>query len=767
MHNVNQRTLMAGPILRRVDSGGVSIWLATRQPITAQIEIFRFKDLKQAEANNTNGSRMPEPIGTGYAKSVRLGKNLYIVLVTAKPISSAPQSNRTIEKGSFPEGELLSYDVIITEQDANEKNEGSISSQRLNDLGLLSGVHSIAYNDKGNEKIRHNYTLLPTFFITSKNEPINLLYASCRKMHGKGADSLVAADRILADHFDNLQKRPSALFLTGDQIYADDVADPLIKHISKFGNDLLGWTETIDGLSIQPSQLKIGERQSIIQKYAKFTAPNAGNHLLGFGEFAAIYLMAWNINNWPNSYPDAKSEISWSKRGKYLNQVKQLEEERKTLPLIRRVFANIPTYMICDDHEITDDWNIIEEWTRNIKKSKIGEQVIANGLAAYWAFQAWGNDPNQFSDRFIAGITNYLDKGENTTSEDREKFEEQLLSFHNWSYTVPVNKLVTVVLDSRTQRQYDSSAGPPQLINDESLFSFAKMVRNAGYLRGEPIVIVTPTPVFGFEYAEQVQQFLAKRSGGVYERDLETWSANVKGWIKFLSFLSEELAPSTCIFLSGDVHYAFTMKATFHIRRKNGSGFDRMNIVQLNSSAIKTTSIVKIAVLSEILGRLRQISPSKYHVRMGWNVVGTTNPTQSNSFEYRMANLSISKNDRIISKAKSNQKTLRLLSRYGQPDWIISTSMVSASGGLLPLLVVSDNNIGLATISTSLSSSLSSSSSDVNQYTVDHNLFVRKKAQHYDKVHRTIIDTKDIDFPAGIQGLFQARKRDDQADVLL
>lgn len=267
MHNVNQRTLLAGPILRRVDSDGVSIWLATRQPITAQVEIFRFKDLKQAEANNTKGSRKPEPIGTGYAKSLQLGKNLYIVLVTAKPISSAPQSNSTIEKRSFPEGELLSYDVIITQQDANEKNEGSNSSQRLNDLGLLSGVHSIVYNDEANEKIRHNYTLLPTFFITSKDEPINLLYASCRKLHGKGADSLVAADRILADHFDNLQKRPSALFLTGDQIYADDVADPLIKHIAKFGNDLLGWTETIDGLSKPPSQLKIGERQSIIQKY--------------------------------------------------------------------------------------------------------------------------------------------------------------------------------------------------------------------------------------------------------------------------------------------------------------------------------------------------------------------------------------------------------------------------------------------------------------------------------------------------------------------
>jgi hypothetical protein len=650
---------------------------------------------------------------------------------------------------------LLAYDVIITREDATKKSNEIISGQRLNDLGLLSGTHSIVYNRKKLDKNNQSYTLLPTFFIPSKGGPLNLLYASCRKLHGKGADSLVAADKILADHIENLQKRPSALFLTGDQVYADDVADPLIKHISRLGNDLLGWDETIHGLDKPPSHLKIGERLSIVEKHAKFTATNASNHLLGFGEFAAMYLMAWNINNWPNSYPDQKGEIAWSKRGRYRDHVRQLEEEWKVLPLIRRVLANIPTYMICDDHEITDDWNITDEWTRNVNNSRIGKQVIANGLAAYWAFQAWGNDPDQFDDKFVAGITNYLDKRENATSIDREKFEEQMLNFHNWSYAVPIKPL-TIVLDSRTQRQYDSLAGPPQLVNDEALFSLAKTARNSGYRRGDPIVIVTPTPVLGFEYAEQMQQLLAKRSGGVYKLDLETWSANVKGWIKFLSFLTEEFAPSTCIFLSGDVHYAFTINATFHIRRKDGSGYYGMNIIQLNSSALKTTSVVKIALLSEILGRLRQISPTKYHIRMGWDA-NTNTIASSNSSDYTIAKLSLSKNDQIMSKIKGNEKTLRLLSAYGLPDWIISTTMVNASGDLLPLLVISDNNLGFATISTSPSSSIA------EPYAISHRLFVRKKAQHYDKVHRAIVDVTEIEPPVDIKGLLESGRSDQTA----
>jgi phosphodiesterase/alkaline phosphatase D-like protein len=28
---------------------------------------------------------------------------------------------------------------------------------------------------------------------------------------------------------------------------------------------------------------------------------------------------------------------------------------------IRHLFANVATYMIWDDHEITDDWNLTEE----------------------------------------------------------------------------------------------------------------------------------------------------------------------------------------------------------------------------------------------------------------------------------------------------------------------------------------------------------------------------------------------------------------------
>ncbi|HEY6669151.1 MAG TPA: hypothetical protein VI033_08365 [Candidatus Nitrosopolaris sp.] len=45
--------------------------------------------------------------------------------------------------------------------------------------------------------------------------------------------------------------------------------------------------------------------------------------------------------------------------------------------------ANIPTYMMFDDHDITDDRNITREWNERVKESDYGKQIVANGLAAF------------------------------------------------------------------------------------------------------------------------------------------------------------------------------------------------------------------------------------------------------------------------------------------------------------------------------------------------------------------------------------------------
>jgi hypothetical protein len=534
--------------------------------------------------------------------------------------------------------------------------------------------------------------LLPTFFLRGQNTPLNILYGSCRKLHGKGEDCLVIADELVATSVKDLKKRPSVLFLIGDQIYADDVAGPLIQYLTQFSIRLLGWEEQIHGIGQKLSAIPVGQRQLLIEKYARFTSSDAGNHLLSFGEFAAMYLIAWNNKNWPYSFPDVIKAISHKEQKRYYMEIEQLEQARKALPAVRRILANIPTYMIFDDHEITDDWNITKEWHENVKSSDCGKQIVANGFAAFWAFQGWGNDVDSYNDEFIAKITEYLKKNGNPDVKDRKAFEDYLWNFHGWTFIAPTNPS-TIFLDTRTQRQYDSFSGPPILLNEEGLCSVSKSALQANYRNCEPLIIVSPMPVFGFELAEQLQEYLASKST-VYKWDVEAWASNEKGFICFLTFLINSIAPHYCIFLSGDVHYGFTQRATFKIlQEKNEKKELATSVIQLTSSALKTSSLSKDVVINEILGRLSQLFSSRQSVRIGWN----------NDMSARSKKLKYQNNGviyAIINRIKRNYYALiKQQSKSTPPDWVESRYIVQSSGFRIPSLVITDNNIGLVTIS--------------------------------------------------------------------
>ena len=140
-----------------------------------------------------------------------------------------------------------------------------------------------------------------------------------------------------------MNKRPSVLFLTGDQIYADDVAGPLIQHLTEFGAHLLGWEEEIVGLNKKLTEIGSGERQQFISEHAKFTSGNGGNHLISFGEFAAMYLISWNIQNWPLLFQDIEFVAEKKVKRKYQIEIEQLKRSQRALPVVRRILANIPT----------------------------------------------------------------------------------------------------------------------------------------------------------------------------------------------------------------------------------------------------------------------------------------------------------------------------------------------------------------------------------------------------------------------------------------
>ena len=688
-------------------------------------------------------------------------------LLIARPFpSNKPnESDKTNLISTFPTDEILAYDMELF-----LTNESKGKGLRLKNLGLLSGEDSIIYdNSNFDEQHDHNETevkslsslfSLPTFYIpVGKNgSQLNILYGSCRKLHGDDEDSLLIGDKLLASTISDLQKRASSLFLIGDQIYADDVAGPLIGYLGRLSNELLGWREVVDGIDKNIEDFPIGGRKQIVISNAHFTSEVSDNHLLGFGEFAAMYLVAWNHLMWPKEFAPYLTKLHRSSASTklYDKELKELEQSRKSIQKIRRLFANVPTYMICDDHEITDDWNIDRKWRDSVKNSKIGSQIIVNGLVAYWAFQAWGNAPDSFDDAFIETIKAYVNLRKqkslfrfddsakisklNNESRDIEIdkmqiMEDRIWDYKKWTYVAPTYPLA-IFLDCRTQREFVNPDGPPVLLDDEALDYIKCEVFASGYKQGDPLVIISPTPVFGFEHAESVQRFLTSISG-TYEWDLETWRANEGGFIKFLAFVTNAFNPKYCIFLSGDVHYAFTMKAKFDLispgyhTKLSASDLENniqtpssLSMAQLTASPFRSNSLLKRKLAIMILNIVHKIIIAKKMVsRTGFLDAnydihhydhGPENNLEEEMGQTKKNNLT----SKLLSKENTNYskhgkegsflikiKTIfiSLVNRYfikrqrgsveGFPDWREFRLLVTPEGhGTTPVLA--NNNIG-------------------------------------------------------------------------
>ena len=627
------------------------MWLATSQPVRARAEIFDFG------RDHRPGSRL----GGGESERLQLGPRLFVHLIQAAPDGEA-----------FPIGRLLVYDIGFLEGD-------DTSRQGLRDLGLVGRPNGITYGNLP----------LPSFFLQAEASSLNILHGSCRLLHGKGEDALAAADGATARHAEDIARRPSALYLTGDQIYGDDVAGPLIGHVSRLGRELMGdGDDTSVPGTIRLSEVGIYGREKLAEA-AKLTSDTAGNHLFTFGEFAAMYLVAWSADTWPAAFPSASQaipsarwlpglKIMWQRR-KYASETQSLARAHKALPAVRRVLANHPTYMIFDDHDVTDDWNLTSAWREGVHQSPTGRRFVANALAAYWAFQGWGNDPDLYDAAFKDTISGFLTQRGDI---DAATFENTLWSFDRWCFHVPTDP-PTIFLDTRTQREYDSPEGAARLIGRAGRKATMAAVERAGHQPGHPLILVSPVPVYGLALQERAQKVL-KVMVGSYAIDLEEWQSNLQGLVDFMKFLIDELKLPSCLFISGDVHYGMNLTVAFSWKDQG------LPITQLVSSSQKHSGVLSKTALN-LLGK---IVPNT-HERIGWDRPARS--ARSTAITWRLlrpADTSEWSDDAPVFLTPRRAQQLGI---QEPPDYREQRQYVPASGPRT-LKILGDNNVGLVSI---------------------------------------------------------------------
>ncbi len=554
--------VLAGPLLRRVEAGRVCVWLATSAAAAVRVVVAR-----------PGGG---EQLGAGGATAARLGERLYVHLAEVRP-----------DAEEFPPDQLLAYDVVVDAGDGE---------QRLADLGLVGGTDTLAYAGFD----------LPTFFVRRSVPALRLLHGSCRLLHGKGRDALVAADELLAATATDVAARPAALVLTGDQIYGDEVAGPLIAHLRRLADELCGSGDAA-GVPGMPRLDEVGvyQRAELAAGAAAFTSGKADNHLFSFGEFAAMYITAWNERVWPQAFPTADAALPGAGarlRRRYDTERATLERTRRGLPAVRRLLANMPTYMIFDDHDVTDDWNLTAAWQGHVWDSLAGRRVVANALAGFWAFQGWGNDPELFGATFRTALVDHLG-GEEQTG---DAYDRTLWAFDGWS-CVAATDPPALLLDTRTRRSFDSAEGAARLIGSGERERLLSLCRRAGHHPGDPLLLVSAVPLYGLELQERRQKFLVGKVGP-YEIDFEAWHSNLAGLVEFMTLLIDDLRLPWCVVLSGDVHYGINIAA------RVGVGERSLRLVQLVSSSLKHSGAISRAAITALGGAV-----SAVHHRVGWD----------------------------------------------------------------------------------------------------------------------------------------------------
>lgn len=383
---------------------------------------------------------------------------------------------------------------------------------------------------------------LPTFVLQDRSRPLTLFYGSCRKIHdAHGGDALAEGDNLIARAPSRAEGRPTILVLGGDQIYADDVDDMAMRHVRSLARQLEG-----DSPETLPGPRLPADRRTVLAKVARFTSDDLKNQLATLAEYLALYGLSWNIRNW--THPPL-----------------QLAHFTSTLPKVRRLLANVPTYMIFDDHDVTDDWNLCVTWREAVWRAPLGRRIIANALTAYWLCQGYGNDPDATDAHATAELVSLIEERQTRYPAVERAFWE----FDRWEFSTPTTPFV-YFLDTRTQRgrQDDhasngSAKGAPAFL--KSVRSWATTMARLHPLlrqqaRGEPIVFVSAAPIFGFEWIDFFQKFLTFFTGP-YKFDYESWAANEAQMAHLLKLLSGR----NVILLSGDVHYGYTSTVSYTV----------------------------------------------------------------------------------------------------------------------------------------------------------------------------------------------------------
>lgn len=535
-------SVLAGPMLRRLEPARLVLWLVASRELTLVLK------LQLAQTTLTIAL-------DAHCQVVPVGVHAFIHLIDV-PLAE-----------QLPEDVSIGFDLLI------------------DDCGIAQWAPHLLYPG----------ATMPSFVLHGRIH--QLVHGSCRKPHHSADEGLLCVDRLLANA-PTPAERPALLMMSGDQIYADDVAGPMLRAIHGLIERLGLFDEYLDGAVVDDSTRLYQHRASYYHradllpaldsnetlrerffggvKKPIFTSSTADNHLVTFAEVIAMYLLVWSPTPWTLISPEPP-QLSAEEQQRYAHEQVQIARFRDGLPGVARVFAHLSTLMIFDDHDITDDWNLSAQWEETAYGHPFSKRIIGNALLAYLLCQGWGNQPDVFGELLseVQTLTAGA-QGNHLDANKQDALLETLLKFQHWHYVLPTTPAL-VVLDTRTRRWRSefNLTQPSGLLDWEALSELQHEL-----LDHPSAIIVSPAPIFGVKLIETIQKVFSW-CGYPLLVDAENWMAHRGAAQVILNIFRHSRTPGNYVILSGDVHYSFVYEVL--IRHRNAGP----NIWQITSSGIK------------------------------------------------------------------------------------------------------------------------------------------------------------------------------------
>jgi subtilisin family serine protease len=398
---------------------------------------------------------------------------------------------------------------------------------------------------------------------------------------------------------------------------------------------------------------------------------DGGRHAADFAEYSFLYEWAWTT-------PSAQA--GQTAPGMFVQSSSGWPRSSN----VRTLLANVPTFLMFDDHEVTDDWNADATWVRMLHSSRdfyrMWPKTITDALCAYFMYQGWGNKASSQwgEDRRVTVLRRHQAAGTDALPDLRRCIHDAVMARPpadpntpvqtglalDWHYRLPFDPPF-LVADCRSRKRLDPAdermvaidqrTRPPQSQTIDSRqiewmrteleatrCAVAFVAPSSPLLMQQQLMnIMTGPRAYARAWAGDrdpaalVAAFLdAPSVGGASDRLVRLFrrSKDLEHMIRDRSWrdiwrLVETLhrgrrSIRTLVLVSGDVHHSYCMTGNI-----SGKGRPTPEVVQITSSGLQTT--IRSDAQTEIAGAKsnRAFSFAGRYLRPGFVVeAGTRRP---------------------------------------------------------------------------------------------------------------------------------------------